>query len=35
MVDRVVSSEKLPELAASCDTILFCDLRGFTALSGA
>ena len=35
MVDRVVASGKLPELGGELRelTILFCDLRGFTALS--
>ncbi len=35
MVDRLVSSETLPELGGEMRdlTILFCDLRGFTALS--
>jgi adenylate cyclase len=35
MVDRLVSSQKLPELGGELRdlTILFCDLRGFTALS--
>jgi adenylate cyclase len=35
MVDRLVSEERLPELGGELRelTILFCDLRGFTALS--
>ena len=35
MVDRVVASDQLPELGGELRelTILFCDLRGFTALS--
>lgn len=35
MVDRVVSDERLPQLGGELRdlTILFCDLRGFTALS--
>lgn len=35
MVDRVVNSPKLPELGGELRelTVLFCDLRGFTALS--
>lgn len=35
MVDKVVSNQKLPELGGELRdlTILFCDLRGFTALS--